>query len=199
MFNAQNCSRFWQSLYEERNIFHTVKMAVGNSIERQGFLSFEQPKNFITWSLRFSVLTKNQTIFCFQRYIGIPGMLSMRLNVVEHLFIVFESNCSSYLHLKHGHCTFHSSSRIFRFLSIPIFLFSSFSCGKFAVVCLFVKFVKVRRFWCIHSLKYLFSCPNFLFSHMFPYKNCAWHGLSLRACALPRGTENSASYTTVYP
>ena len=48
MFNAQNCSRFWQSLNEERNIFHTVKMAVGNSIERQRFLSFEQPKNFIT-------------------------------------------------------------------------------------------------------------------------------------------------------
>ncbi len=90
MFNAQNCSRFWQPLYEECNIFHTVKMAVGNSIERQGFLSFEQPKNFIVLEASGSVLTKNQTIFCFQTYIGIPGMLSMRLNVVEHLFIVFE-------------------------------------------------------------------------------------------------------------
>ncbi len=100
------------------------------------------------------VLTKNQTIFCFQTYIGFPGMLSMRLNVVEHLFIVFEylflflniCFCSSYLHLKHGHCTFHSSSRIFRFLSIPIILFSSFSYGKFAAVCLIVKFVKVQHF-----------------------------------------------------
>ena len=205
MFNAPNCSRFWQSLYEERNIFHTVKMAVGNSIERQGFFNFCRSNNRKTSSLEASgsVLTKNQTIFCFQTYIGIPGMLSMRLNVVEHLFIVFEylflffvfafEAWTLHFPLLESYFQIFVDTNNFIFF---IFLWKVCSSMPFCKICespafLMYTFFKIFVFVSKFSILICFHTK-------IVHDKCMTR-LSLRACALPRGTENSVSYTTVYP